>query len=177
MSGRDKAWLSLSGRPLVCHAIEHLAPQVDRILISANRHRWAYRRLGVDVVQDQPAWIGRGPLAAIATVAAAQRPWRLAVVPVDAPLAPRDHVARLATLLDAGAFAAAIHDSERWQPLFCLLSRDAADGARSAVARASIPSMRSWLDGIGAVWVDYADPTRFANINTPDDLENLRETA
>ena len=174
MGGRDKAWLRLSGKPLICHAFERLRPQVDDIVVSANRHRWAYRRMDIDVVSDRPAWAGRGPLAAIATVLSDLRPRRLAVVPVDAPLAPRDHVAALSAALDAGAQAAAIFDGERQQPLFCLLAADVTDDARSAVEREPLPSMRDWLEGIGVVWINRSHQhALFANINMPDDLRRL----
>jgi molybdopterin-guanine dinucleotide biosynthesis protein A len=177
MGGRDKAWLSLAGKPLVCHAIERLAPQVRQVVVSANRHGWAYRRLGIEVVGDHPEWRGCGPLAAIASAFTAWRPLRLAVVPVDVPLAPPDHVARLAARLDAGAPAAAIHDGKRRQPLFCLLSAETAVAARSAVSGEPVPSMRDWLDHIGAVWIAYSEPARFGNVNTPDDLELLKQWA
>jgi molybdopterin-guanine dinucleotide biosynthesis protein A len=177
MGGRDKAWLSLAGKPLVCHAIEHLAPQVGQVVVSANRHRWAYRRLGIEVVGDHHDWRGRGPLAAIASAFTARRPSRLAVVPVDVPFAPLDHIARLAERLDAGEPAAAIHDGRRRQPLFCLLSAETAVAARSAVSGEPVPSMRDWLDHIGAVWIAYAEPARFGNVNTPDDLQLLKESA
>lgn len=176
--GRDKAWLRLHGRPLLWHAHERLQPQVGQVLVSANRHRWAYARLGLDSLGDAPQWPQRGPLAAIAS--AWQRfpaAW-LAVMPVDCPLAPRDHVQRLQTALASGAPAAALHDGRRQQPLFALLSPTLAEAAVAALQASRLPSMRDWLDSQGTQWIDYPDPhgTVFANINRIDDLHDL-ETA
>ena len=177
MGGRDKAWLRWKGRPLICHAFERLAPQVDAVIVSANRHHWAYRRLGIEVVADRPAWRGQGPLAAIATVLTTVSPQRLAVVPVDAPCAPTDHVARLAMALGAGAPAAAVHDGLRRQPLFALLSGHLVDAAAAAVEHASPPPMHEWLDGLGATWIDLSSQqTAFVNINSPADLLRLQNT-
>ena len=169
--GRDKAWFRYRGRPLACHAIERLAPQVDRVVASANRHGWAWRRLGVDVIADDETWRGRGPLAAIASAFTALQPTRLAIVPVDAPQAPVDHVARLVMALDAGAPAAALVGAGRRQPMFALLSDTATAKAQAALAQPASPSMQAWLDAIGATWVEgpWSD-SAFANINTPEDL-------
>lgn len=177
MGGRDKAWLRWSGQPLICHAVDRLTPQVDTVVVSANRHRWAYRRIGVETIPDRDAWRGRGPLAAIASVLSDRRPSRLAVVPVDAPCAPRDHVLRLAAALNRGARAAALHDGRRQQPLFCLLDCAVLESACEALNESTVPSMRAWLDHLAAVWIDYAETDAFANINTPDELKALQDMA
>lgn len=175
MGGRDKAWLRWQAKPLVCHAFQRLAPQVDAVAVSSNRHFWAYRRLGLDCIPDSPAWRGRGPLAAIATALQLRAPMRLAIVPVDAPCAPVDHIARLVAALDRGVSAAAIHDGDQHQPLFALLNGDLASAAVETVSRESPPSMRDWLDAVGTKWVGMsAQPETFANINTPDELRRLR---
>jgi molybdopterin-guanine dinucleotide biosynthesis protein A len=191
--GRDKAWQRCAGRPLACHAIARLAPQVDVIVASANRHRWAWRRLGVDTVVDDPAWRGRGPLAAIAstfgwlaadprrapdtfdaagaTVTGAELTMRLATVPVDAPRAPPDFVARLSLALDRGASAAALVGAGRRQPLFALLSSAVAPAARAALREPQPPSMQAWLDDVGAAWIEGPWPAgAFSNVNTPAEL-------
>jgi molybdenum cofactor guanylyltransferase len=101
IGGRDKAWLRLAGRPLLCHARERLAGQVDSVAISANRHLWCYRSLGLVATPDPPPWRHCGPLAGIATALATYPHTYLAVVPVDVPMAPRNHVAVLARALAA----------------------------------------------------------------------------
>lgn len=173
--GRDKAWLRLAGRPLFCHVHQRLHPQVDRVLVSANRHRWAYRRLGVRSVADVPRWSGCGPLAAIASALTLFPMVRLAVAPVDCPMMPRDHVRLLSAALASGAVAAALCNGARRQPLFALLSPMVLPAAIAALESARIPAMRDWLDGLGAEWIDYddADGVTFANVNRIEDLREL----
>lgn len=178
MGGRDKAWLRWCERPLVCHVLDRFAPQVDTAAVSSNRHRWAYRRLGIESIPDRPGWQGRGPLAAIATVLSELAPARLAIVPVDAPHAPRDHVARLSAVLDGGARAAAVHDGLRRQPLFAVLRGDLVETAVAAMRSEPMPSMQDWLDDVGVVWIDMSSHrSAFLNINTSDDLEALNAVA
>ncbi len=174
--GRDKAWLRLHGYPLVCHAVERLRPQVGQLVISANRHLWAYARLGMDCIADQPQWSARGPLAALAST------WRrfpdavLAIAPVDCPRAPRDQVQRLHEAVLAGAPAAALRTDGGLQPLFAVLDPALASAAEAALATSRPPSMRNWLDDAGVEWIDYPvadqeDP--FVNINHLEDLDVL----
>ncbi|MBP9662373.1 MAG: NTP transferase domain-containing protein, partial [Aeromonas sp.] len=37
MGGDDKGWVPLAGKPLIVHVLERLRPQVDEVLINANR--------------------------------------------------------------------------------------------------------------------------------------------
>lgn len=174
MGGRDKAWLELHGRPLLCHALERLAPQVDAVVVSANRHRWACRRLGLATVADRATWRGLGPMAAIASVLAELAPARVALVPVDVPDAPQHQVALLAALLGPATPAAALRCGAARQPLFALLDACLAGSAAAALARRPVPSVQAWLDEVGAVWIDLPEPDRFVNINAPDDLGRAR---
>lgn len=173
--GRDKAWLRLAGRSLFCHVHKRLRPQVDQVLVSANRHLWAYARLGLLSVTDAPSWSGCGPLAAIASTLTLYPHVRLAVVPVDCPQAPRDHVSLLSAALASGANAAALCSGPQRQPLFALLSPRVLPSAIAALESGRIPSMSDWLDGVGAEWIDYddADGMSFANVNRIEDLHKL----
>ena len=51
--GADKGLLPLSGRPLIAWVIDNLAPQVQSLVISANRHLDDYRQLGHPVLPDR----------------------------------------------------------------------------------------------------------------------------
>jgi molybdopterin-guanine dinucleotide biosynthesis protein A len=177
MGGRDKAWLDLHGRPLLCHALERLSPQVDSIVVSANRHRWACHRLGLATIADRPAWRGRGPLAAIATALADLSPGRLALVPVDVPDPPRHQVALLASALHAGVPAAALRTGDGRQPLFALLDGSLAERAAAALDGPDVPSVQAWLDAVGVAWIDLPGTGGLGNINVPADLERARNAA
>jgi molybdopterin-guanine dinucleotide biosynthesis protein A len=114
LGGADKGLLALHGRPLVVHVRDRLSPQVQALLISANRHAADYAALGVPVLGDAAAGLPpaadgqpRGPLAGmLAGLRHAPTPW-LACVPTDAPALPADLVQRLAqAAAQAGAHAA-----------------------------------------------------------------------
>jgi molybdopterin-guanine dinucleotide biosynthesis protein A len=83
MNGQDKGLVVLRGEPMVAHVARRLAPQVSRLVISANRHLDLYARYGA-VVQDGEADLGawQGPLLGIAAglEAARQEAW-LVVAP------------------------------------------------------------------------------------------------
>ncbi|NCA24981.1 MAG: molybdenum cofactor guanylyltransferase MobA, partial [Betaproteobacteria bacterium] len=64
MGGADKGLLVHHGQPLVNHAIARLKPQVETIIVSANRNLDVYAALGHRVVRDTVADVTRsaGPL-------------------------------------------------------------------------------------------------------------------
>ena len=106
MGGQDKGLIPLAGRPLIAWVIAALAPQVGRILISANRNQAAYAAFGHPVIGDEAGGTEltgfQGPLAGIAAaMTRMETPWLL-TLPCDAPLAPTDLASRLAAALVHG---------------------------------------------------------------------------
>jgi molybdenum cofactor guanylyltransferase len=94
MGGRDKGLVDYRGRPLIDHVIERIAPQVDELLISANRSQDEYASRGYAVLADKlPGF--QGPLAGVLEgLRAARHDWVL-TVPCDMPDLPADLLARL----------------------------------------------------------------------------------
>lgn len=165
LGGVDKGWVELAGRPLIAHVIAALAPQVNELLINANRNQDRYRTLGHAVVDD-PIADYAGPLAGFAAAMAAARNELILTVPCDAPRMPGDLATRLhQALVRSGALIAVAHDGERLQPVHAL------------IARRLLPDLRSFLDQGGRkidawyarhpfVTVDFSDQsTAFANVN------------
>lgn len=62
MQGQDKGWVLLAGQPMVAHVLARLRPQVDTLLINANRNPERYAGLGCQVVADHHTGF-QGPLA------------------------------------------------------------------------------------------------------------------
>ncbi len=62
MGGVDKGLQPFQGRPMVAHVIERLAPQVNELLVNANRNAEAYAGFGHRVIADEIAGFA-GPLA------------------------------------------------------------------------------------------------------------------
>jgi len=175
LGGVDKGLVEIHGRPLVSWIIDALAPQVDCLVINANRNEDRYRQHGFPVVPDRLP-DHQGPLAGIAAVLAEVPPGGAALtVPCDSPSPPADLAARLSAALDAGEGDLAVaHDGERLQPVHALIP---------ATLRASLDAflagggrkVERWLTGHRVAVVDFSDCRDcFINLNRPEDLERVQ---
>lgn len=169
LGGLDKGLVLLADRPLVAHVIARLAPQVDDLAISANRHLDAYAALGHPVLADDLE--DAGPLAGVVRgLECARRPL-LAVVPCDCPFLPADLVARLeAALVRERADVACAAVGGRIQPVCALIARSLAPSLRVWLATGA-RRVDQWYAAQRLARADYPpDCPGFANLNTPDDL-------
>jgi molybdopterin-guanine dinucleotide biosynthesis protein A len=173
MGGEDKGLIRLAGRPMVEHVLERIGPQVDEVLINANRNAEQYSRYGhrviPDVMDDFP-----GPLAGmLSAMEAVHQPW-LAVVPCDSPLLPRDLVQRLfESALAESADIAVAHDGERLQPVVALLRCSLLPQLRAFVEQGG-RKIDTWYAQHRMVTTDLSDhPEAFVNINTPEERAAL----
>lgn len=169
MGGVDKGLQLLQGRPLAAWVAERLRPQVDELLISANRHAEDYAALGGRVLPDLlPDFAG--PLAGLqAGLTAATHPLLL-TAPCDSPYLPDDLVFRLFQALTVkDALVAVARGPERLHPVFSLCRR------------AALPHLTRYLEGGGrrvAQWyldlphveVMFPSEAAFANFNTVEAL-------
>jgi molybdopterin-guanine dinucleotide biosynthesis protein A len=81
LDGLDKAWLERDGQPQVLRIARRFAAQVDRVLVSANRHVQRYQQHGLTAIADGVD--GVGPIGGLdALMAACETPWLL-TIPVD----------------------------------------------------------------------------------------------
>ncbi|TEA77494.1 molybdenum cofactor guanylyltransferase MobA [Allopusillimonas ginsengisoli] len=173
---REKGLALLRGEPLVAHACRALAPQVDRVLISANRHTEQYSRYGQVISDDPGLGTDLGPLAGVAQGLATITSAWLAVMPVDVLGIPADMVARLSDgATRHGAHAAyavsLVGQSARAHPLCMIVHRSMAADLQ-AFLQAGDRKVFMWMSRISAVPVHFEDNDQaFANINTLDDLE------
>lgn len=174
MLGQDKGLLCLQGRPLVAWLAEKLAPQVDELLIVANRNIDQYRALGYPVIQDlQPDFAG--PLAGIEAGLSAARHDTIITFPVDSPCPPADYVERMQAAA-AGKAAVAIVRGEI-QAVCALLPRQALPSLQAYLARGD-RQVKRWLTAIGAVEVDFSDcAAAFRDVDTAEDLLALQDSA
>jgi molybdopterin-guanine dinucleotide biosynthesis protein A len=170
MGGVDKGLAPFRGRPLVATVLERLAPQVDEILVNANRNPEAYAAFGHRVIADEVPGFA-GPLAGFERGLAHAQGEFLATVPCDSPFLPVDLVARLRAGLEAtGAQVALARTGEQVHPVFCLLRREVAPSLREFLATGQRKIDR-WTASLPFVEVAFDDePDAFANINTPDEL-------
>jgi len=167
LGGADKPLLEWQGQPLIDRVLAVLSPQVDRVLISANRHLDDYRCRAAVITDGElgPEFttVHAGPLAGIAAGLAVCRTRWLLVCPGDGPRPPADLATRLLAA-SAGHVGAVAHDGERRQPLHLLLRTTLADAARRALRGDG--SVHRWLAGLNLGEADFSDqPAAFFNVN------------
>jgi molybdopterin-guanine dinucleotide biosynthesis protein A len=175
MDGADKGLVAYQGRPLVEHVIERLRPQVDTLLINANRNIDAYARYGYALVRDS-ALPGvedyPGPLAGIFAALVRATTESVAIVPCDVPQLPHDLVPRLVAAREqTGARACYAYDGQQAHFVCALLSISLQDALRNFLSRGE-RKLEFWLKEVGAVAVDFSDqPHAFRNVNYFEDLK------
>lgn len=170
MGGDDKGLLPFRGRPLVSHALDALRPQVDNLIINANRNADQYRELGCPVVADSLEGF-QGPLAGMLTALEYSRDDYVLTAPCDSPfLTPLLRRRMMETLLAARAAVAVASDGERLQPVFCLISRELRDDLHAFLQQGG-RKIDAWLARQRLAEVDLSDqPQTFINCNSPEDL-------
>jgi molybdopterin-guanine dinucleotide biosynthesis protein A len=174
LQGADKGLLELGGKPLVEHMLHRLAPQVDRMIINANRNLARYARYGVPVVEDGAAE-QCGPLAGIISAMRHAETDYILTVPCDSPAPPRRYARRmLAALVQAGASVCVAHDGIRLQPVYVLLQRNLAPDLQNYLNNGG-RAVHEWLRRQLHSLADFSDqPEAFLNLNTPDDYAKLK---
>ena len=175
MGGVDKGLTAFRGRPLVAHVIERLAPQVDEILVNANRNPEAYANFGHRVIADEiPGFAG--PLAGFERGLAHARGKLVATVPCDSPFLPTDLVARLRAALEAAnADLAVARTGVQPHPVFCLMRR-AVHASLSEFLSSGQRKIDKWYAALAVVEVAFDDEAEaFANINTRDELAGFEK--
>ncbi|MFM5668782.1 molybdenum cofactor guanylyltransferase MobA [Aeromonas hydrophila] len=168
MGGADKGWVELAGRPLIDHVLDRLRPQVDEILINANRSQARYQALAPVIGDDNPDYLG--PLAGMqAGLAAARHDWVL-FVPCDGPALPRDLMARFRAPLTPATELVVAHDGDWLQPVVALLHKSLLPSLSAALAEGE-RKIDIWFARHQMAVVSFADqPDAFINLNSPDEL-------
>ncbi|MFM4930756.1 molybdenum cofactor guanylyltransferase MobA [Aeromonas dhakensis] len=168
MGGADKGWVELAGRPLIDHVLDRLRPQVDEILINANRSQARYQALAPVIGDDSPDYLG--PLAGMqAGLAAARHDWVL-FVPCDGPALPRDLMARFRAALTPQTELVVAHDGDWLQPVVALLHKSLLPSLCAALAEGE-RKIDIWFARHNMAVVSFADqPDAFINLNSPGEL-------
>jgi molybdopterin-guanine dinucleotide biosynthesis protein A len=172
MGGVDKGLQAFRGKPMVAHVIERLAPQVDEIIINANRNVEAYSGFGYRVLPDSITGFA-GPLAGFERGLAHARGGLVATVPCDSPLLPGDLVARLRPGVEEGGFDLAVAKTgDQAHPVFCLMRRSVHASLREFLGSGQRKIDR-WYASLKVVEVPFDDePQAFMNINTRSELND-----
>jgi molybdenum cofactor guanylyltransferase len=173
MGSVDKGLVLLQGRPMVQHALERFAPQVDDVLINANQHIEQYAAFGFPVAADA---IGGfvGPLAGLHVGLTRAAQPLVATVPCDSPFLPADLVARLlAALQAANAELAVARTFDQAHPVFALVRRSVLPHLTLYLEGGGrkIDAWYATLETVEVAFDDEADA--FRNINTIDELRQI----
>ena len=173
MGGVDKGLTMFQGKPMIEHVITALEPQVDGLIISANRNLERYREYGFPVIADI-AGDYAGPLAGIASGMRATANPCILSVPCDVPFVPATLAATLSRTLDEhGADISVAHDGVRMQQL-CALLRCTLLPALLAYLHAGGRRVESWYRQQQLAMADFSDcPDAFTNLNTAADTYAL----
>lgn len=173
MGGEDKGLLKLKDKTLAQWVLARIAPQVDEILISANRNLDTYRSFGYPVVPDKTEGFA-GPLAGIARGLLDAKHELILSAPCDTPFLPDDLVARLLAALNADnndlvvpAIAGA------GQHAICLMRRQVGANLAAYLAQGG-HKVQEWQAGLRCAQADFTDVAPFfVNLNRPEQLAAL----
>ena len=173
MGGVDKGLQEFRGKPMAAHVLDRLVPQVDEVLINANRNAEAYARFGFRVVADEIEGFA-GPLAGFERGLAHAGGELVVTAPCDSPFLPADLVARLRAALEArNAELAVARTGSQAHPVFSLMRRSVHASLRDFLSSGQRKIDR-WYGGLSVVEVSFDDEAdAFLNINTLDELTGL----
>jgi molybdopterin-guanine dinucleotide biosynthesis protein A len=185
MGGADKGLQSLHGEPLALHVTRRLTPQVDALLISANRNLDVYAKLaapfGARIVSDASPDFA-GPLAGILAGLRSASTELLLCVPCDAPKLPADLAQKLkGALVAARADIATVVTRDAsgrasLHPVFALLRAALADDLANALDRGE-HKVRTWYARHNTVEVPFEDDHAFYNANSLQELAELERAS
>ncbi len=170
LGGVDKGLITLAGKPLVEHVILRLAPQVETLVINANRHLADYAAYGFPVVEDSSKDY-LGPLAGILSALRFVETDYILTVPCDLPFIPMNLCERLLNSFEEEKVElCAAHDGVQIQPLVTLLSCKMEKSIATYLEQGG-RKVEMWVREQYFSVADFSDcPGDFVNINTPEDL-------
>ena len=189
MGGVDKGLQNFNGIPLALHTLMRLGPQVESVMVNANRNLSAYESFGAAVWPDASADFA-GPLSGfLVGLERAETPYVL-TVPCDTPRLPLDLAERLSEALVREnadiAMAAAPETDEhghaevRTQPVFCLMKIELSESLVK-FTHSGGRKIDAWTAQHKTVVVPFDaegdDPLAFANVNTLTELQALESAA
>ncbi len=175
MGSVDKGLQAFRGRPMIAHVLERFAPQVDEILINANRSLDEYAAFGHRVVPDAIDGFA-GPLAGLHIGMAHATHPLVATVPCDSPFLPADLIARLSGAMQQhGADLAVAKTFDQPHPVFCLTRASLAPHLHAFLASGQ-RKIDKWYATLKVVEVPFDDQeAAFSNINTVEELKSLEQ--
>ena len=177
MGSVDKGLQLFNGKPMVAHVLARFQPQVNEILINANRSIDAYEAFGYRVVADAIDGFA-GPLAGLHIgLMHASHPL-VATVPCDSPFLPLDLIARLtAAMQKSNADLAVAKTFDQPHPVFCLVKTTLAPHLQTFLESGQ-RKIDKWYATLNVVEVAFDDEeAAFSNINTVEELKSFEHSS
>jgi molybdenum cofactor guanylyltransferase len=170
MGNVDKGLQRLRGKSMVEWVLERIEPQVDELLINANRNLDEYERFGYDVVPDAISGYA-GPLAGLHCGITSAAHDLIATVPCDSPFLPLDLVMRLREALESqNADISVARTGDQAHPVFSICRRSVLPSLTTYLAGGG-RKIDTWYSSLKVAEVRFDDETEaFRNINTTDEL-------
>jgi molybdopterin-guanine dinucleotide biosynthesis protein A len=174
--GCNKALLQVNGKLLIQTLVDRVSPVTDQILISSNDPE-SYKFLDFPIIPDR--FPGNGPLAGFHSAMMANSYSLYLLLACDLPNLKTPLLRTLVSLADG--FDAVIPRTRDGiaHPLCAVYRRTCFPAVERALARGDNKVIRTFLeDSLVVRWVE-SDEGSFedadlANINTPEDLRNLK---
>ncbi|MBE9567157.1 MAG: molybdenum cofactor guanylyltransferase [Proteobacteria bacterium] len=171
VNGQDKGLVLYQDKPLIEHVIDRIRPQVDDIVISANRNLATYRRYADNVISDDRENY-MGPLAGInACLPHCRHPLAL-IVACDLPRLPDDLVNRLQSAMKHAEerVDVCIATVDKRHQLTLLMRTDLQAGIAQRLTNNQL-KLIEWVESQHYSTVSFDDSTQaFANLNTLEQL-------
>lgn len=176
MGGVDKGLVTLQQKPLIQHVINRLQPQVDELLINANRELLHYKNLGYPIFEDeQTDFIG--PLAGFNLGLKYGKHDYLLTAPCDSPLLPMDLAQRLMRgLTEQQADIAVATCADKTHPVFSLCKKSVLPSLTDYLENGG-RKVSMWQKSLKYIEVDFSDCSdAFINLNTLEEIIALEKT-
>jgi len=176
MGGAGKGLVPLLDKPLVQYVIERLAPQVDEILLNANRQIEQYETFNFPVLKDAHAHF-IGPLAGFSLGLQHCTHDYLLTAPCDSPRLPADLVTRLAAALTEKEADIVVAKSDgHTHPVFSLMKKSVLPSLTHYLGEGE-RKVSTWQKSLRYAEVEFNDCSdAFVNLNTFEALEALAST-
>jgi len=166
VDGRDKGLIKHKDKTLVQHVIDAVKPQVNEIIISANRNIEIYETYGYRVVPDTTQQY-QGPLAGIAAaLPLCQNDWVL-ITPCDMPFLPSNVIKKLSVDLTRHNISI-VKVGDRLQLVF-LINKSLLPSITQSLQANKLRLMQ-WVKSQKPAIHQYSNSYNFKNFNNTKDL-------
>lgn len=176
MGGKDKGLVLFQQQPLIRFAIDALKPQVDQLVINANRNLERYQDFNLPVISDSIDGYC-GPLAGMLSAMQSVDSDYILTSPCDCPsISPQLRQRMMESLLLSDADIAVAFDGQRLQPVFSLIPCHLQDDLQAYLLQGD-RKIDLWLQRHKLTLVDFSDQAdTFVNFNHPEDLVSSDNT-